>query len=301
MNSRLDTPEQGKQTVGQGLLRRLSGSHSLRSSGSMAIPGESIRDPYLVPISIKPRRHSPIDMTKLSRMSGVVEVRPGVLYQGMLLNGVPEGMGELVDINENELLYQGHFKNGFYHGRGTLYMNNTQVKDGIFEKNRLIEGRTIYRDGSMYIGQYHNGSHHGHGRFILPSGVWIEGKWDGGKPKGEFKIHVADGKKMETVYDFDHADDNTLYTVKILSDRIYYEDKYLMKNVQPVFLFYFNGDVYVGNTNGVYVPVGGDYYRMVERGYEKLVVGEGMPGLTLRDIKCNPVSLVKNISFVFGE
>lgn len=128
MNSRLDTPEQGKQTVGQGLLRRLSGSHSLRSSGSMAIPGKSIRDPYLVPISIKPRRHSPIDMTKLSRMSGVVEVRPGVLYQGMLLNGVPEGMGELVDINENELLYQGHFKNGFYHGRGTLYMNNTQVK-----------------------------------------------------------------------------------------------------------------------------------------------------------------------------
>lgn len=62
-------------------------------------------------------------------------------------------------------------------------MNNTQVKDGIFEKNRLIEGRTIYRDGSMYIGQYHNGSHHGHGRFILPSGVWIEGKWMVVNPK----------------------------------------------------------------------------------------------------------------------
>lgn len=298
----MDVTDQENQEADTGLIRRSSAHRLLRSSGSMLTPvRESTHYPYLVPISAKPPRHIPIKIAGLTVSTGVVELRPGVVYQGSLWNGIPDGMGEVVDMNAKELLYRGNFRNGIYHGRGTLYVNNMQVKDGMFADGRLAEGRTIYRDGSIYIGKYRGGIHHGHGRFILPSGVWIEGEWNRGKAVGEFKIHIAEGKKMETVYDFDHADDNTLYTVKILSDRIYYEDKYLMKEVQPVFLFYFNGDIYVGNTNGVYVPVGGDYYHMVERGYEKLVVGEGMPGLTLRDIKCNPISLVRNISFIFDE
>ena len=47
------------------------------------------------------------------------------------------------------------------------------------------EGRSIYPDGSMYLGEYKNGKFHGKGTFIWKDGYYYDGEFRDGTPNGQ--------------------------------------------------------------------------------------------------------------------
>ena len=255
---------------------------------------------YCVPVvfgpSSAPRWDAPLPL----RTKSVVEVEPGLLYDGDTVNGEPEGYGKMLNTQTREVMYEGQFSQGYFHGRGKLYHHNVQVKDGLFEKGLFKEGRYIRRDGRILIGKIVNGELEGMGKMILPSGVYIEGEWRNMKPHGKCKVHICKSIP-DLTYDFDHPDDDTRFSVAVKPDRIFYNDNYYLSEGRfahsnsPLFLFYFNGDVFIGNTTGRNEPVNGDFYRMTKDDYIKMAIGEKLDIVSVINLSCNPTLLVKNI------
>ena len=255
---------------------------------------------YCVPVAFGPSSAPRWDAPLPLRTKSVVEVEPGLLYDGDTLNGEPEGYGKMLNTQTREVVYEGQFSQGYFHGRGKLYHHNVQVKDGLFEKGLFKEGRYIRRDGRILIGKIVNGELEGTGKMILPSGVYIEGEWRNMKPHGKCKVHICKSIP-DLTYDFDHPDDDTRFSVAVKPDRIFYNDNYYLSEGRfahsnsPLFLFYFNGDVFIGNTTGRNEPVNGDFYRMTKDDYIKMAIGEKLDIVSVINLSCNPTLLVKNI------
>ena len=229
-----------------------------------------------------------------------VELAPGMIYRGETVNGVPQGRGELLNTLTKEVIYEGQFEKGLFHGRGKLYHHNVQVKDGKFVAGRFVEGRYIRCDGRILIGRIVNRELEGKGRMILPSGMYIEGEWKNTQPHGKCTVHICKSI-TDLIYDFDHPDDDTRFSVAVKPDRVFYDNKYYLKDGHfansnsPVFLFYFNGDVFIGNTTGRNEPFDGNYYRLMKDDYIKMSIGNKLDIDSVITLSCSPALLVKNI------
>jgi len=76
-------------------------------------------------------------------------------YVGDFVDGERTGMGEYTDIEGNK--YQGKFLKGDYNGFGKLYVAETgRLYEGHFKINKLIKGKIILSDGSIYEGDIKN-------------------------------------------------------------------------------------------------------------------------------------------------
>lgn len=64
-------------------------------------------------------------------------------YQGEMRNGRAEGFGRLFDVH-NQLKYEGMWKDGLFHGKGTFYYDNGSVYEGSFCKGCLNEQGVLY-------------------------------------------------------------------------------------------------------------------------------------------------------------
>jgi len=128
-------------------------------------------------------------MTKSNSMTGIYVYPNGIIYEGELLNGIPDGKGKTIGTlnatkhdQENPLdgSYVGEFKNGNYHGYGIL-KNSCVVYKGTF-KNGLIHGhgKIVYSDDGPYVDSYegkcYNGNFHGHGTYMYSNGAVFEGE-----------------------------------------------------------------------------------------------------------------------------
>ena len=51
----------------------------------------------------------------------LVRLAPTLFYEGDLLEGVPHGEGALIDATLQQVLYQGQWQNGQFHGLGTRH------------------------------------------------------------------------------------------------------------------------------------------------------------------------------------
>ena len=220
---------------------------------------------------------------------------PTMFYEGQLYNGVPHGIGKLIDITTSQVLYDGSWKQGVFHGYGTHYERGTLVQSGLFEGGYLKQGRWIRPSGAILVGTF-DGEFLKSGRLVLPSGVWIQGNWKNGKPAGMCVLHVANSIK-DLHYDFDHPDENTKFVVIVLEDRVYYNNKYLLDR-NPIFLFYFNGDIFIGKANGRDDPVNGLYFYLHNNIYQKLTVGNGFCDEQLKDITYCPILPIKQVDLV---
>ena len=83
----------------------------------------------------------------------------GYVYEGYLVDGVPEGKGKCVYSNGN---YEGDWIKG----------------------NREGQGKYTFRDGSSYEGGWMNGLREGRGKYTFQDGNTYEGHWIKGIPKG---------------------------------------------------------------------------------------------------------------------
>lgn len=196
-------------------------------------------------------------------------------YIGTLKSGIPSGSGIIVNQTCSELIYEGEFVNGIYDGYGTLYNHNKLQKCGLFKKGQLIKGKYIHPSGMIQLGAFFNGNLHGeHSYMILPSGGSLYGKWDNGKPVGEFRVFLGAGRYPMS-YNFSNKDDNTKFNISIYNDFIFYDDRYLL-SANAKFLYFFNGDIFVGIFNSRFQPVDGILYHLMNNQYVELIVGHGL-------------------------
>lgn len=228
----------------------------------------------------------------------VVRLAPTLLYEGDLSEGVPHGNGTLIDATLQQVLYHGQWLNGQFDGTGTRYERGVLVQSGLFRSGALVQGRWIQPSGAILVGTF-QGQFLKQGRLVLPSGLWIEGEWQGGQPVGKCVVHVANAIE-DLKYDFAHPDEITRYVVVVLEDRVYYNNKYLLDQ-NPIFLFYFNGDVFIGKANGKDEPVNGVYYYLYNNLYQKLSIGTGFHDENLKDVTYCPILPIKQFDLVLQQ
>lgn len=109
----------------------------------------------------------------------------GGQYEGQWDRGVREGFARIIKPNGDT--YEGIFKNGQFHGKGTMYIFHSRVKTQGDFKNGQPQGYCIeeYVDGSKYEGIILKGKKEGKGKFTFKDKSVYE---------GDFKNDVAEGK-----------------------------------------------------------------------------------------------------------
>jgi len=73
--------------------------------------------------------------------------------------------------NDGGYKYEGDYKDGLFHGQGTL----------------------TYSDGDQYVGEFKDGKYHGQGTFTWSDGVSYKGEWKDGKYHGQGTETSSDG------------------------------------------------------------------------------------------------------------
>ena len=132
----------------------------------------------------------------------------GVFKEGKLVKGIlydPDGnityKGDIIDKNPKEgkniktyeisgdLIYEGDFLNGNYHGQGTLYETGKYEKKGIF---------SVYKR-KKYIGQFINGKYEGIGKLyidhIYGKYLFYQGKFNNNIFNEEGTLYYRNGQK----------------------------------------------------------------------------------------------------------
>lgn len=211
------------------------------------------------------------------------ELPDGTFYFGETHNGLPHGNGIIVTLQENqqninEVIYEGSFLNGKYHGNGVRYYNNRKLQDGIFAYGRFIQGAYFSPSGVIQhgvfneLGNLHSNNHKDvKGKLILPTGGYLKGFWENGKPVGEFDVFLGAGR-VPMKYNFSKKDDNTKFNIMLYNEMIFFDDRYLL-GPGDVFLYYYNGDIFMGQVNSRTEPVNGILYKLIDGKYVKMQIG----------------------------
>ena len=127
-------------------------------------------------------------------------------YEGEYKNGIPHGRGTFYsedtgseDKVKNALKYTGQFKDGKFHGQGVSIWGNGNRYQGDY-KNGVIHGRGTYEYtiGDVYEGEFQNGKREGKGSFFkLQKGEKYIGYWSNGEKNGEGIVFDLNGKKIQ--------------------------------------------------------------------------------------------------------
>eukprot|EP01041_Mallomonas_annulata_P007490 gene7490-15329_t len=115
--------------------------------------------------------------------------------------------------NELYYSYNGDWKDGMMHGRGTYLYSDGMTYSGGYKRNRHDgkgisnyssgscyegyweggkfdgKGTMSYVGGSIYRGEWKEGRRHGHGHLVLRCGLEYEGDWVDGVPHGRGRMH----------------------------------------------------------------------------------------------------------------
>lgn len=88
------------------------------------------------------------------------------------------GFGVSIKKGEYGQKYEGYFKNGKRHGKGTLYYNGGDKYTGTFKNGfRDGKGTHLFSNGDKYIGEFKEGWFHGRGKMIITNGKTYDGHW----------------------------------------------------------------------------------------------------------------------------
>eukprot|EP01016_Furgasonia_blochmanni_P000704 TRINITY_DN1020_c0_g1_i10.p1 TRINITY_DN1020_c0_g1~~TRINITY_DN1020_c0_g1_i10.p1 ORF type:complete len:419 (+),score=58.08 TRINITY_DN1020_c0_g1_i10:65-1321(+) len=86
---------------------------------------------------------------------------------------------------ENGAVYEGQWKSGMRHGRGSQYWSDGSVYQGYWRNNLANgKGRLVHADGDVYEGTWKDDKAHGYGRYVHVDGSRYEGDWYEDKQHG---------------------------------------------------------------------------------------------------------------------
>lgn len=124
------------------------------------------------------------------------------VYEGEFQDGLREGSGVCVYVNNGHHMYEGEWQRGREHGKGVLMTANREVLfDGEFVEGK-IHGRGTYyflQPKHVYSGDWRENARSGHGVYLLADGSRYEGEWRDNQRSGKGRFECADG----SVYDGD--------------------------------------------------------------------------------------------------
>jgi len=107
---------------------------------------------------------------------------PNIIHAQCIKGNCIDGRGKYKF--KDASIYEGQFKNGSIHGKGTLVFNEGKYV-GNFKRNmREGEGKITYHSGDAYIGQFKYNLFHGKGKFTHSNGDVYKGHWSDGKKEG---------------------------------------------------------------------------------------------------------------------
>lgn len=233
---------------------------------------------FMTPLESSPKPAPSLDQ---ERGQSTLRLSCAAGYTGEVLLGVPDGQGKLVDVTTGKLVYAGAWREGKFHGRGTLYSGEFELESGEFEAGRFVSGRKVNADGSMEIGTFVNGVLEGEGRIVYPSLAVVSGVWREGRPAGRMRYALPGWEEFE--YDEAEADANVKRQVVLNANYIYFRTTEVDGAI-PDFLFYSNGDIFVGETQMRTRPYKGLFFHMIKRGYCRMEMNGGYPGMKIHDI-----------------
>lgn len=108
-------------------------------------------------------------------------------------------------------VYEGEFKEGLKHGKGSCIFSNKQKYNGYFVMGKYEgKGEFIWEDGMKYVGDFKDNKINGEGEWIWPNGDVYKGNFVEGKCEG----YGVERKKMEKY-------------MKVISKMIYMKERVL--------------------------------------------------------------------------
>lgn len=123
----------------------------------------------------------------------------GTKYVGEWKNGKYHGQGTLIPPPNSEWAgdkYVGEFKNDKYHGQGTYTYSNGDKYVGEYKNNyKDGKGTTTYANGSVYIGEYKDGERHGMFTVTHANGDKYVGEYKNSKKDGQGTYTYANGDR----------------------------------------------------------------------------------------------------------
>ena len=111
-----------------------------------------------------------------------------VQYHGQAQGQKFHGKGHFVDKEGN--LFISPFVNGFSNGVGAVYFADGAYFFGDLEANDLENGKMVYPDGTVYIGEFRNKQRNGRGSYVYPDGTKYEGDWLNDKEHGNGRLVI---------------------------------------------------------------------------------------------------------------
>ena len=122
---------------------------------------------------------------------------PAILSAGCLEGDCVDGWGKMVTGQGYE--YEGQWKNGRPHGKGTVKTHYGTVISGDNWVHGKLQGNGVetYSSGRKYVGQFKNTKYHGIGTDHYPNGQTYRGEFKDGHPSGKGKLILADGSIYE--------------------------------------------------------------------------------------------------------
>ncbi len=135
--------------------------------------------------------------------NAVPQVGETATWMGSCVNGKAEGKGVGAWSYENGgkrvvVRYDGEMREGYLHGRGTLYGPNGDRADGEWRRGKF-HGKGSYRtsNGGRYVGSWRHGLKHGRGIYVSPNGDRYEGWWRADKKHGRGTYYFANGDRFQ--------------------------------------------------------------------------------------------------------
>ena len=147
----------------------------------------------------------------------------GTIYEGQWSMGKEHGEGKLMT-SERKVIYKGEFCEGFFGGRGTLYMSNGDVYEGEWRENlRHGKGEYTFASGCKYVGDWKENKRHGKGIFYWPDKSFYEGDWEGDMRQGRGQLDLKDTFMYEGYWSANYPEGKGL---GVFSDGQQYQGSY---------------------------------------------------------------------------
>ena len=103
-------------------------------------------------------------------------------------------------IGDSKLIYEGEFKNGLFHGFGTITSPDSKYIGEYIDGRRNGKGTLVIFDTYKYVGEFKNNQKEGKGTLTKQDGSTYVGEFKNDRENGQGTYTYPDGKKLTGLF-----------------------------------------------------------------------------------------------------